>query len=372
MLIKSKDRDIKRLGITYLGLLSDTHPKSILDKLGDLLDSLPREFYYSIAVILLKIGKKKKLLVRDVALKYIYQGDSYVREIMLFVLAQVGGKIDNISEILSTKNNSVRWALAYYLGKLSSRGDKTALKLLIALAEDREPFIRAEVAKSLKEISKRFPRISLATLLRLCDDYEVTVRWEAITSLGRMDIKYADIITQKLNELWDDPNPLIRTAIIRALKKIGTSYPEKIELFIQQAKIDNNCYIKAEVAILCGKLVSKWFKQFFPILEFLSQDKDLTVKRRAIDNLAYINPDDFPKIYPLLSKFALGQEKICKLGALKVLKKFGHKYPKKIFTLIKSLIGDKDPQVKSYLLDIIKVTKLNLKKKYTSLISNGH
>ncbi|MCI5801165.1 MAG: HEAT repeat domain-containing protein [Oscillospiraceae bacterium] len=83
------------------------------------------------------------------------------------------------------------------LEKIQKYAEKKDLKKLLAHAEDKDPEVRAAVAKGLGEIRSDDSCNELITLLR---DHDIAVQKEAVRAVGKIDMKAA---TEHVHHVMD-------------------------------------------------------------------------------------------------------------------------------------------------------------------------
>ena len=153
-----------------------------------------------------------------------------------------GAVLGLIDLVGKDKNEHVRALGAKALG--SSKDERFADVLELALQSDRSGPVRAAAAKSLGELRAKK---AIPSLIRALSDRETEVRMYAANSLRKMKAKEA---VSQLVQLLGDPNSIVRARAHKALQEItGKNLPVSgarvKKLFADQTKFEADKVLRA-------------------------------------------------------------------------------------------------------------------------------
>jgi hypothetical protein len=191
-------------------------------------------------------------------------------------LDEIGAGRNLLREQSKNQLSLVRLHTAYTLGALQDRG---ALGILKALAEDRDPDVRAEAIHALAKLN--LPAAKYLLMIRLRDGYW-KVRAEAADALGKLNDPTA---TKQLFRAVDDDDEYARMQILNAVLTLVS--PSQEAIYLQE--VNSPVPVKKIAAALAlGKMQRQ---EAIPVLVELLKNRSAPNRLEMAHCLVKIAPD---------------------------------------------------------------------------------
>ena len=190
---------------------------------------------------------------------------------LIGILADDARVASMLSERLNDPGCKNRWPIAYILASLPSPS-RSAVQVLIATLDHRDPDIRWAIALTLIRLAKTDRRV-LRLLIELASNGMPNQRRMAIYSLRDVGLSDDEVIKTLLHSLRD-PDPMVRVAATTSLKVYSSLDENGKNELLERFSRDPDLRVRNSAAITLAQLGN-------PSKEFLSELTKATASENA-------------------------------------------------------------------------------------------